>query len=130
MILEPGTRVRVKASHGFEPFRGDLGTIDVLVPIGKYHVTLDRNGRQCVDSSDLETLASVASKANAVSERSRYGRHAPPVRAHSSLETLCAWLQWCDPNGCHTAELAEIEDIDPYTLETAWDAIIEMCEDT
>ncbi len=68
-----------------------------------------------------------AAAANAVADGARYGG-APTLTEYSNVETLCGWLQWSDPNGCHTPELAAAEDFDPYTLEEAWDAIKDMLE--
>lgn len=73
--------------------------------------------------------AEIATAANAVAASSRYGSSAPRLTESSSVETLCQWLQWCDPNGCHTPELAAIENFDPYTLDDAWDALAEVVKD-
>lgn len=51
---------------------------------------------------------------------------APRLTADSESETIARWLQWCDPNGCHTAELADAEGFEPYDLETAWEALGRM----
>lgn len=71
------------------------------------------------------TRAEVADAANEIGRLSRYGG-APTVTEHSARETLCAWLQWWDPNGWHVDELAAIDDIDPYDLEGAWQAIADV----
>lgn len=55
---------------------------------------------------------------------------APVLSVESSLETLCLWLQWCDPNGCHSLEACEAEDTHPHTIESAWDALAEMLEES
>lgn len=47
----------------------------------------------------------------------------------STRETVVDWLQWNDPNGIHTDALAAGEDFDPYTLESAWDALASMLDD-
>jgi hypothetical protein len=58
------------------------------------------------------TRFAIAGMANALVEQSsRLG--GPMLNEHSSRETLCRWLQWCDPNGCHTDELAAAEDFAP-----------------
>jgi hypothetical protein len=53
-----------------------------------------------------------------------------PIGHAISVDTpraaLCAALQACDPNGCHTDALAIAEDFDPYTLEGAWEALAEI----
>lgn len=54
----------------------------------------------------------------------------PALSLHASREQLIAWLQWCDPNGIHTDELAASDDVDPYTLESAWEAVRSIVDDT
>lgn len=71
----------------------------------------------------------LAAAANRASSGSRYARSAPILHADSSREALTRWLQWNDPNGSHLDELALGEDIDPYDLEGAWDALEEMLAD-
>lgn len=44
----------------------------------------------------------------------------------ASRGAVISWLQEVDPNGCHTDELAAAEDQDPYTLETARAAAVEL----
>lgn len=75
------------------------------------------------------THREIAALANECARLSRYAG-APTLRAESTRETLTEWLQWCDPNGSHTDDLAIAESCDPYTLERAWDAIAEMLADT
>ena len=70
--------------------------------------------------------AAIAKQANRVARLSRNAASAPLLTETSTGETLAAWLQWCDPNGCHTAELAEIEGFEPYTPDEAWQAIALM----
>jgi hypothetical protein len=70
-----------------------------------------------------------ASRANEIGRLSRNGG-APVLTADSGPESIADWLQWCDPNGSHTAELAEKEGFDPYDLETAWDVLARMIEDS
>ncbi len=65
---------------------------------------------------------------------------APVLSARSTVVELCEWLQWCDPNGAHTAKAwqdertgacenpADPEDV-PYTLMEAWEQIRKMLED-
>lgn len=67
--------------------------------------------------------------ANEVGRTARY-RGAPVLSPDSARETLIAWMQWNDPNGVHTDELAELEGFDPYTLESAWEAFAAMIEDS
>lgn len=69
--------------------------------------------------------AALVACANRVAAESRRGG-APFLSLTSSPETIAAWLQWCDPNGCHTAENAIAEGFDPYTEETAWPALADM----
>ena len=53
----------------------------------------------------------LAEKANLCGRECRY--IGAPILSHdSSQDTLCAWLQWCDPNGCHTQELFELDCCD------------------
>lgn len=54
------------------------------------------------------------------------GAERPPLSETSDAETVAAWLQWNDPNGCHTSALALAEGCDPYDRETAWDALAEV----
>lgn len=54
---------------------------------------------------------------------------APYLTAASSRQDVAAWLQWNDPNGCHTDALAVAEGLDPYTDDTVWDALSEMFDD-
>ena len=54
--LKPGTKVRVKPTHGYAKFHHDEGTIDKYVPFGKYYVELKKNGRQLIDQNDLEKV--------------------------------------------------------------------------
>jgi hypothetical protein len=75
------------------------------------------------------TRAEIARAANAVRAAARNMGGAPRLAAASDLPALCAWLQACDPNGCHTPELAAAEHCDPYTIEDAWAAIAAMCEE-
>ena len=74
-----------------------------------------------------EQRAALALEAAAQADGSRHGG-APGLTADSTADDIAAWLQWCDPNGCHTRELAEGEGYDFYTLDEAWDALNEMLE--
>lgn len=74
------------------------------------------------------TRADIADAANRGAAQSRY-RGAPPLQWNSSRETVTRWLQWNDPNGAHTDALAEAEDIDPYDLDSAWEALEQMVQD-
>ncbi len=44
----------------------------------------------------------------------------PRLTAASSADDIATWIQTCDPNGCHTADLATAEGFVPYTTEGAW----------
>ena len=71
---------------------------------------------------DAGTRAMTARGANGVArESNRAG--APTLSERSTRETLCDWLQWLDPNGIHTDALAEQDHAEPYTLESAWEAV-------
>jgi hypothetical protein len=72
--------------------------------------------------------SAVADRANGVGRSSR-SRGAPTLSSGSSREQVTAWLQWCDPNGCHTDELAGVEGFEPYTLDSAWEQVEKMTED-
>ena len=72
--------------------------------------------------------AEIAAQANAILEGARRGPY-PRLTASSSRSTLITWLQKVDPNGIHTDALARLDDVDPYTLETAWDAV-DMIKDS
>lgn len=72
-----------------------------------------------------EDCAALAEKANRVGRASR--REAAPVlTADIGAETIAQWLQWCDPNGCHTAAQGLLDGFEPHTVETAWEALAEM----
>lgn len=70
----------------------------------------------------------LARRANEAGQRSRIGG-APILTLHSTSEEVARWLQWCDPNGCHTATLACLDGFPPHTLETAWAALEDMLSD-
>lgn len=71
------------------------------------------------------TRAEVVRAANEIRRSSRDGG-APVLSEASDLVDLCAWLQWNDPNGSHTAALAQADDIEPHDLASAWGAIAEQ----
>jgi hypothetical protein len=76
----------------------------------------------------VEFRAKWAGVANAVASAARAARPSrpgspPSITPDSGSETIAAWLQWNDPNGAHTAELADAEGFDPYDLGTAWDVL-------
>lgn len=71
---------------------------------------------------DTRELAELANRAALESRRPG----APTLAEDSDTETVAAWLQWCDPNGSHTAELALADDLDPYDCERAWDTLADM----
>lgn len=48
---------------------------------------------------------------------------APLLRLDSSRETLLEWLQWNDRNGAYTDAETASEDLEPMTLEQAWEAL-------
>jgi hypothetical protein len=73
------------------------------------------------------TRAELAVAANEAARRARYGG-APILTSLSSRETICRWLQWCDPNGSHLDDLAEVDGADPYDLDGAWDALAAMLD--
>ncbi len=75
----------------------------------------------------LETRAALVTLTTEIVASSRRGGTCL-LALDSSAEDISAWLQWCDPNGCHTAELAASQGEDPYTLEQAWTALLEMVE--
>ena len=72
----------------------------------------------------IERATVAANEAGRSSRRSG----APRLHVDSSRQTLIRWLCWNDPNGCYTDEATAVEDIDPTTLETAWELIIEQTE--
>lgn len=76
----------------------------------------------------VEFRAKWAAIANEVGRLSRRGG-APVLGPASDAGALAAWLQWNDPNGAHTAELADAEGFDPYDLGTAWDVLATMLAD-
>lgn len=54
---------------------------------------------------------------------------APLLRLDSSRETVLAWLQWNDANGAYTDEETSNEDLEPMTLEQAWEAFHNAMKD-
>jgi hypothetical protein len=52
--FKPGDRVRVKPTHNFKEWHGDVGEVDKFVPFGKYYVELEKNGRVIIDGDYLE----------------------------------------------------------------------------
>lgn len=71
----------------------------------------------------------LATKANKLARTSRNAASAPRLTALSTAEQVASWLQWNDPNGCHTADRAGVEGFDPYTDETAWEALQNVTDD-
>jgi len=61
----------------------------------------------------------LATKANEVGCLSR-APGAPSLASESGREVLLAWLQWNDPNGCYTDDLAATEGFAPMTTADAW----------
>lgn len=76
-------------------------------------------------------LCEAANLLNRTANRARGG--APALTPESDPETIARWLQWCDPNGCHTRDRAVAEGFDPYTDDdgenSAWEALANMLED-
>lgn len=64
-----------------------------------------------------------------VSRESQYSFCAPELTLASNAEHIASWLQWCDPNGCHTASNAKANNMPPYDLDGAWEALESMLED-
>jgi len=89
--------------------------------------SVEAHDRMCAACREQQRRDAIADRANEAASLSRRGG-APTLEETSTRETLIAWLQWCDPNGSHTDELAAKEEADPYTLATAWDAIAEMLD--
>jgi hypothetical protein len=54
--LRIGEGVRVKDTHGHEPFRGKTGIVVRYVPFGKYYIQTWQGKRILVDGADLEAL--------------------------------------------------------------------------
>lgn len=73
-----------------------------------------------------EELSGWANDVGAFAARIPGRGYAPRLRPESAREDVIAWLQWNDPNGVHTDALATAEDIEPYTLDGAWEALAEM----
>ncbi len=63
--------------------------------------------------------ALLCDRANEAARLSRRGG-APILSVASDPETIARWLQWNDPNGSHTAELAAADGCDPYDASRAW----------
>jgi hypothetical protein len=76
----------------------------------------------------LEARKVLADKMNDAGRTSRR-RGAPHVTADSDRATLIRWLQWNDPNGRYSDEDAKRDDMDPLTVETAWDLIADQLSD-
>jgi hypothetical protein len=75
---------------------------------------------------DRTDLVDQANEVGRVSRRAG----APPLDANSSRQTLLAWLQWCDANGCWLDELSTLEGFEPLSAEEAWEEIAEMLRDS
>jgi hypothetical protein len=73
-------------------------------------------------STEVERRRHIAAAANELT----VGLPAPRLSERSTRDGIIDWLQWNDPNGSHTDDLAVREGADPYTLDTAWDALDEM----
>lgn len=76
-------------------------------------------------SLDRATIARVANIGGSLSRRAG----APHLTATSRRDTLIRWLSWNDPNGFYTDEEAVLEDVDPLTLDTAWELVAEQVAD-
>ncbi len=77
---------------------------------------------------NAEERAVLFKAANEIGRSSR-SPGAPVLGPESSRETICRWLQWCDPNGRHLDEMAVAEDMDPYTDESVLEALADMVKD-
>lgn len=78
----------------------------------------------------MAVRADLAARANELARLSRYAGSAPVLSSQSAREIVCAWLQWNDPNGSHTDDRARADDIDPYTYDTAWEALQTTLEES
>lgn len=79
---------------------------------------------------DHDTRARLGARATraAIAAFDRAGRpssgpYPVAVTATSSAEQIARWLQWNDPNGSHTADLAVADGGEPYTIAGAWAAL-------
>lgn len=70
---------------------------------------------------DLESKAEWIRRANCISRNA--ARPGPILSLNSPVEEIAGWLQWCDPNGSHTRDLALADDCDPYDDESIWEAL-------
>lgn len=70
---------------------------------------------------DLEAKAEWIRRANCISRMA--ARQGPILSLKSSVEEIAEWLQWCDPNGSHTSDLAIADDCNPYDDESIWEAL-------
>lgn len=78
----------------------------------------------------------IAYRAQVIEAANNAGREsrspgAPVLCSTSTRREVTLWLQWCDPNGCHTQELFTLENGGgaPYGSDSdAWDAVMEMVE--
>lgn len=86
------------------------------------------SGRETLRHNEEEPAVNVATIILAANALSRECPQLPILRADSSCETLARWLQACDPNGAHTDSAAIAEGFEPYTVESAWAAIVSMLE--
>ncbi len=77
----------------------------------------------------LTSRFAIAQAANGCAQRSRYRGSAPRLTERSSRDEVTRWLQWEDPNGVHTDELARADRIDPYTEGEAWAALADVVGD-
>ncbi len=71
---------------------------------------------------DCASRKALVVEANELGKRNGY----PWLDVASDPLTIALWLQRADPNGCHLPHLAIAEDFDPYTEETAWEALSDM----
>lgn len=81
------------------------------------------------DKALLAARQGIANAANRLSRTAAQGGRAPILSAQTSRDVLIDWLVWADPNGAHTDAQVAVEDIEPYTLVTAWTAVEQMLTD-
>jgi hypothetical protein len=80
-------------------------------------------------SVGVERRRRIAAAANVGRERRRGAHRGPKLSERSTREDVLGWLQWNDPNGSYTDELAKTEaggPLAPYTFDMAWETLEEM----
>ena len=130
VVIGPAYDMETRDRTRVDEFTGVEGTIlrfagdDAIVETPRTEVAINV-GR--LSSMTAAWRAATAMLANDTAARSR-SAGAPHLTAESPRETVIAWLQWCDPNGCHTDDLSLKEWDDVYTTETAWEALAAMLD--